>query len=177
MALSVVYLISILSLVFIVHLGDAQSITYTCQFTAKVDLCTQILNADPSSEETDTAGRATVMLNAAMSDAVDTSRYILDELAKTYTDANAIRVVTECNTLYVNAKTRLETSIRDLYSDDKLGDTQDEVNAAAACAESCEKLFGTATPPLAYPDELERRQINFEDICGVANDIVGMLLV
>ncbi|XP_026385080.1 uncharacterized protein LOC113280705 [Papaver somniferum] len=144
MALSVIYLISIFSLVFIVQLRDAESmITSTCKFTASVDLCTQILNADPSREETDTA----------------------------------VRIVTECSTLYVNAKVKLETSIRDMYSDDSLGNTQSEVNAAASCAESCERSFSTATPALAYPDELARRKNSFEDICGVTYDIVGMLLV
>ncbi|XP_026385083.1 uncharacterized protein LOC113280709 [Papaver somniferum] len=173
MALSVVYLISIVSLVFIVHLGDAERpIADLCKYTRSFDLCTQILNADPSSKYTNTAGRAEITINAAKSIVVDTSRYILDELVKTFTEANAIRVVTECSTLYDNAKAQLEAAIEVLYAYGAEEEPQDGIDRAASCLDSCKNSFSNATPPLAYPDALAQRQKSFQDICGVADDIV-----
>ncbi|XP_026416447.1 pectinesterase inhibitor 28-like [Papaver somniferum] len=100
---SVAYLISTLSLIFIVQessilvLGDAGLIQSTCQKTRLSDLCTSTLNADPSSQEANMLGLANITVNVAKTRDTNISKYILDELVKSYTDANAVKVVTGCN--------------------------------------------------------------------------------
>ncbi|XP_026443777.1 cell wall / vacuolar inhibitor of fructosidase 2-like, partial [Papaver somniferum] len=158
----------------ILVLGDAGLIQSTCQQTRLPDLCTSTLNADPSSQTADIKGLANILINAGETSAADTSKYILDELVKSYTDANAVKVVTECSTIYDNAKSALEGSAGDLSSDE-LDNAILEVAAAATYGDNCKNSFSNATPPLAYPDALAQRQDTFQGLCGVANDIIEVI--
>ncbi|XP_026428158.1 pectinesterase inhibitor 28-like [Papaver somniferum] len=177
MASSVVYLISILSLIFIVQessvLGDAGLIQSTCQKTRLPDLCTSTLNADPSSQEANMLGLANITVNVAETRAADISKYILDELVKSYTNANAIKVVTGCSDIYGYAKGALQASVEDLGYD--LGDALLGLDIAAKRTEDCTDSFRSATPPLAYPDGLAQRQRDFQNLCGVATDTVQVI--
>ncbi|XP_026385168.1 cell wall / vacuolar inhibitor of fructosidase 2-like [Papaver somniferum] len=176
---SIVYLISILSLIFIVQessilvVGDAGLIQSTCQQTRLPDLCTSTLNADQSSQTADVKGLASIVIAAGETSAADTSKYILNELVKTYTDANA-QVVTRCSTFYDNAKSALEGSAGDLSSDE-LDNAILEVAAASTYGDNCKNSFSNATPPVAYPDALAQRQVTLQGLCGVANDIIEVI--
>ncbi|XP_026416449.1 cell wall / vacuolar inhibitor of fructosidase 2-like [Papaver somniferum] len=137
-------------------------------------LCESSLNADPASKEADVKGLAKIIINAGESCASDTYSYILDELVKSYTDAHAVKVVTGCSAFYDNSKTAVEVTVEDLSSD-HLADAHRGLILGFSYADDCKNSFSSAHPPIAYPDGLAQRQRDFQNLCGVATDIVQVI--
>ncbi|XP_026416448.1 cell wall / vacuolar inhibitor of fructosidase 2-like [Papaver somniferum] len=180
MASSVVYLISILSLIFIVQessvlvSGDDELIHSTCQKTRSPELCEVSLIYNPASKEADVKGITKIITTAGENSASDTAKFILKYIVGFYTDPDAVEVVTGCIKSYDNAKTALDISIEDLSSD-HLANALKGLEIGASYADDCKNSFSSASPPLEYPDVLRQKQRYFQDLCGVSSDIIQVL--
>ncbi|XP_050377620.1 cell wall / vacuolar inhibitor of fructosidase 2 [Argentina anserina] len=150
--------------------ADSSLIQKTCKATKYYALCMSSLKSDPTSLTADGKGLAAIIIEIATANATATSSYLSSQVLSSANDANAKKVLKECDDKYGYAGEALQGSLQDLAAE-SYDYAYMHINAAADYPNACHNAF-RSFPALVYPPELARREDALKRICAVVLGII-----
>ena len=175
MALSSILLLFLFLLTLPFHhlftTADSNFIQKTCKTTKFYDLCVSSLKSDPTSQNADVKGLATIMIGIGIANSTATSSYLSSQLpSAAANDVVLKKVLKECADKYGFAADALQSSAQDLAAE-SFDYAYLHVTAAEDYPNACHNAF-RRFPGLAYPPELARREDGLKRICDVVLGII-----